>query len=116
MASGIADPIARVVSAVFLQPIRRSPDGRGIVVGPDQALGCAATLGLSLAVYRLVAAMMRGGDRRSSIDDDGSRGSGGRGAGLGGSRGGGLASRGEGVGHDLAVGSRNQPFIIGLKI
>jgi hypothetical protein len=71
MASGIADPIARVVSAVFLQPIRRSPDGRGIVVGPDQALGCAATLGLSLAVYRLVAAMMRGGGSgRSVVDAD----------------------------------------------
>lgn len=76
-ASGIiSDPVARVVSAMF-QPIRRSPDGQGIVVGTDQALGYAATLGLSLAVYRLVAAMMRGGDRRSSVDDDGSRGSGG---------------------------------------
>ena len=77
MASGIiSDPVARVVSAMF-QPIRRSPDGQGIVVGTDQALGYAATLGLSLAVYRLVAAMMRGGERRSSVDDDGSRGSGG---------------------------------------
>ena len=73
MTSGIADPVARLVSAVF-QPIRRSPDGSGIIVGTDQALGYAATLGLSLAVYRLVAAMVRGGDsRRSSVDDDGSQ-------------------------------------------
>ena len=75
MASGIiSDPVARVVSAMF-QPIRRSTDGQGIVVGTDQALGYAATLGLSLAVYRLVAAMMRGSDRRSSVDDYGGRGS-----------------------------------------
>ena len=73
MTSGIADPVARLVSAVF-QPIRRSPDGSGIIVGTDQALGYAATLGLSLAVYRLVAAMVRGGgSRRSSVDDDGSQ-------------------------------------------
>ena len=68
MAPGIADPVARIVSSMFAQPLRRSPDGQGIIVGTDQALGYAATLGLSLAVYRLVAAMLRG--NRRSVDDD----------------------------------------------
>jgi len=68
MASGIADPVARIVSSMFTQPLRRSPDGQGIIVGTDQALGYAATLGLSLAVYRLVAAMMKGS--RRSVDED----------------------------------------------
>ena len=68
MASGIADPVARIVSSMFAQPLRRSPDGQGIIVGTDQALGYAATLGLSLAVYRIVAAMLRG--NRRSVDDD----------------------------------------------
>mmetsp|Transcript_585 Transcript_585/g.1224 ORF Transcript_585/g.1224 Transcript_585/m.1224 type:complete len:515 (-) Transcript_585:263-1807(-) len=59
------DPAARIVASL-LRPLR-SPDGRGIILGPDQALGYAATLGLSLAVYRLVSAIARGGNNGGSV-------------------------------------------------